>query len=90
MTDTQTSEAPAVQELTVNDLSAIRQVLDLAGKRGAFATKEMAVVGQIYNKLDVFLQAVAATQAQNQETTGEAAEEAAEEAADEATEEVEA
>jgi len=57
--DTQ-QEAPV--ELTVNDLSAIRQVIDAAQSRGAFKANEMVAVGTVYTKLDNFLNAVAAQQ----------------------------
>lgn len=66
---TMTSEAPSEEaqteapvELTVNDLSALRQVIDVAQSRGAFKTNEMVAVGSVYNKLDSFLNAVAAQQ----------------------------
>ena len=49
-------------ELTVNDLSAIKQVIDVASQRGAFKPNEMVAVGSIYNKLEAFLAAVAAQQ----------------------------
>lgn len=45
-------------ELTVQDLQALRQIIDVASQRGAFKANEMAVVGNIYNKLDSFLNAV--------------------------------
>ena len=58
-TESQTEQAP---ELTVNDLSAIKQIIDVASSRGAFKPNEMAVVGTTYNKLELFLNAVAASQ----------------------------
>ena len=53
------AEAP---ELTVNDLTAIKQVIDVASQRGAFKPNEMVSVGTIYNKLELFLNAVQAQQ----------------------------
>lgn len=53
--------APAA-ELTVQDLTAIKQIIDVASSRGAFKANEMAVVGQTYNKLESFLGAVQASQ----------------------------
>jgi hypothetical protein len=53
------NEAP---ELTVNDLTAIKQVIDVASQRGAFKPNEMVSVGTIYNKLELFLNAVQAQQ----------------------------
>ena len=52
-----TNDAP---ELTVNDLTAIKQVIDVASQRGAFKPNEMVSVGTIYSKLELFLNAVQA------------------------------
>jgi len=51
-------------ELTVNDLSQLRQIIDVASQRGAFKPNEMVTVGTIYNKLDTFLTAVSKQQPQ--------------------------
>jgi len=51
-------EAPAA-ELTVQDLNAIKQIIDVASQRGAFKPNEMTVVGSTYTKLETFLNAVA-------------------------------
>jgi len=53
-----TQEAPAA-ELTVQDLNAIKQIIDVASQRGAFKPNEMTVVGTTYTKLETFLNAVA-------------------------------
>lgn len=45
-------------ELNLNDLAAIRSILDVASSRGAFKAGEMAAVGTVYNKLSVFLDSV--------------------------------
>jgi hypothetical protein len=58
-------EANAADEsadFTVNDLSAIKSIIDVASARGAFKPNEMVPVGTIYNKLEKFL--AAAQQAQ--------------------------
>ena len=47
-------------ELTVADLTAIKQIIDVASQRGAFKPNEMVVVGTTYAKLETFLNAVAA------------------------------
>jgi len=66
--NTQTQEAPEQgAELTVTDLTAIKQIIDVASSRGAFKANEMAVVGQTYNKLESFLGAVAAQQQPTEE-----------------------
>ena len=54
----QNSEA----ELTVQDLNALKQIIDVASQRGAFRPNEMMTVGQIYTKLETFLGAVSAQQ----------------------------
>lgn len=60
----QQAQAPAQPsaELTVQDLNALKQIIDVASQRGAFKPSEMMVVGQTYNKLEAFLAAVAAQQ----------------------------
>ena len=63
------TQAPA--ELTVQDLNAIKQIIDVASSRGAFKANEMAVVGTTYNKLESFLGAVAAQQEPKEEPKGE-------------------
>ena len=76
MSDDQAVETPAVEqaapqaesalELTVNDLNAIKQIIDVASSRGAFKANEMAVVGTTYNKLEQFLNAVSSQQGKTQ------------------------
>jgi len=69
----QAAEAPqAGAELTVQDLSAIKQIIDVASQRGAFKPNEMMVVGQTYTKLETFLSAVQAQQAPQGNEQGEA------------------
>ena len=46
-------------ELTIVDLQNIRSVIDVAARRGAFGAGEMAAIGNVFNKLDTFLNAVA-------------------------------
>jgi hypothetical protein len=58
-------------ELTVTDLNAIKQIIDVASSRGAFRAGEMAVVGQTYNKLESFLAAVSASQQPKEESKGD-------------------
>ena len=57
-----TNEQPAQEaanELNLNDLNAMKVIIDIASSRGAFKPNEMAVVGQTYNKLTAFLDQVA-------------------------------
>jgi hypothetical protein len=46
-------------ELTINDLNAMKVIIDIASSRGAFKPNEMTVVGQTYTKLSAFLDQVA-------------------------------
>lgn len=45
-------------DLNVNDLNAMKTIIDLASSRGAFKASEMMAVGQVYNKLTNFLNTV--------------------------------
>jgi hypothetical protein len=56
------AEAPQGPDLTVNDLQALRSIIDVASQRGAFKPNEMVAVGQTYQKLETFLTAVAQQQ----------------------------
>ena len=47
-------------QITVNDLNALRNIVDVAFKRGAFSANEAAEIGAVYNKLTAFLEAVVA------------------------------
>jgi hypothetical protein len=47
-------------QITVADLDAIRGIIDLAVKRGAFGAAEAGVVGAVFNKLSAFLDEVVA------------------------------
>ena len=53
-------------ELTVQDLQAIKQIIDVSTQRGAFKANELMSVGQVYNKLEAFLSQVAQQQPQGE------------------------
>ena len=44
--------------ITVQDLATIHALLDVACTRGAFKAEEASKVGEVYDKLTVFLQSV--------------------------------
>ena len=46
----------------MQDLQALKSIIDVASQRGAFKPNEMMTVGQTYSKLEAFLGAVAAQQ----------------------------
>lgn len=54
----QQPQAEQTTELTINDLNAVKVIIDIASSRGAFKPNEMVGVGQTYNKLVAFLEAV--------------------------------
>jgi hypothetical protein len=67
MTDTVQDNAEAQEsaaqepsnELNINDLNAMKVIIDIASSRGAFKPNEMTAVGQTYTKLTAFLDQVA-------------------------------
>jgi hypothetical protein len=59
----QTAEQQPAQQavdLNINDLVALRSIIDVASTRGAFRANEMEAVGKVFNKLATFLDTVAA------------------------------
>jgi hypothetical protein len=54
-------ETPQAQspDLNVNDLAALRSIIEVATTRGAFKATELEAVGKTFNKLNTFLEAVA-------------------------------
>lgn len=56
---TEAAETAAPAELTINDLNAIRTIIDVASTRGAFRGNELEAVGKTFNKLNAFLESVA-------------------------------
>lgn len=72
--DAQT-QAEQNTELTISDLNALKVIIDVASQRGAFRPSEMEAVGKTYTRLNNFLVAVQAQQAQQEggeQSTGEA------------------
>lgn len=45
--------------LTIQDLQALKAIIDVASSRGAFKPNEMVAVGQTYTKLEQFLSSIA-------------------------------
>jgi len=46
------------QSLSITDLAAVKNIIDVAASRGAFKAAEMKTVGEVYDKLTVFLNTV--------------------------------
>lgn len=64
------------ESLSVTDLALIKNIIDLACSRGAFKASEMRSVGEVYDKLTIFLdtiiaQASAANAPDTQTTQGD-------------------
>lgn len=55
----QQAQANSNFDLTVQDLQALKTIVDVAAQRGVFKPNEMEAVGKIYNKLAGFLEQVA-------------------------------
>jgi len=54
-------EVPEVNQapsLTLQDLTAIKNIIDVASQRGVFKTEEFTMVGQTYAKLAEFIAAI--------------------------------
>ena len=58
--------APTNPELTITDLVNIRSIVDVAVRRGAFGATEASAVGAAFDKLNIFLNAVAPAKAEEQ------------------------
>ena len=59
MSEEQTAPAAeeAAPDLNMNDLAAMRNLIDVVTQRGAFKAEELSVVGALYEKLDKFVKA---------------------------------
>lgn len=52
------AEQANTNDLNIQDLATMKAIIDLASERNAFKPGEMAAVGLVYNKLDLFLKNV--------------------------------
>lgn len=62
----------AAPELTIQDLGNLRAIIDVAAQRGAFRAAELEAVGNSFNKLNNFLNAVAPPAETTEEASAEA------------------
>jgi hypothetical protein len=69
---TQAAPAQPANDLTIADLKNIGTIIDVASTRGAFRANEMATVGLVYNKLQMFLAKVAPEAKPEENKTAEA------------------
>jgi hypothetical protein len=56
-----TQESPK-PELNLNDLAAIRNLIEVVTQRGAFKANELSSVGVLFDKINAFLEAAQAAQ----------------------------
>ena len=57
-TNPETGQPAGVPQLTINDMIVLKNMVEITQSRGAFKADEMTTVGNVYNKLSIFLQAV--------------------------------
>ena len=43
-------------QLTINDLAELRAMIEIAVERGAFKAKEAKTVGEVYDRLNLFVE----------------------------------
>lgn len=72
------TEQQNANDLNIQDLAVMRSVIETATERGTFKAQELAAVGTLFNKLDMFLKAVE-DQAKAAQESAEAAQEPADE-----------
>jgi hypothetical protein len=59
----QEQQAPQGPDLNLNDLAALKSIIEVASQRGAFKAAELESVGKVFNKLNTFLESVAKKEA---------------------------
>lgn len=55
-------------QLSIADLASLKNIIDAACIRGAFKAQEMKAIGEVYEKLSAFLDAVVAQHKAQEET----------------------
>jgi hypothetical protein len=60
--------------ITIADLNLLKNIIDLASTRGAFRAAEMQEVGEVYTKLNTFLETVIAQAAAQEAINAEVGE----------------
>lgn len=64
-------EQQAAPELTIQDLTNLRSIVEVATQRGAFRAAELTKVGTSFDRLNTFLTAVAEANAEKEEAVEE-------------------
>jgi len=60
---TTTTEAQPTPQLSITDLQNVRAIIDTAVRRGAFSAAEATSVGQVFDRVNAFLNSVVPQQA---------------------------
>ena len=55
------------KQISINDLVVVKDLIDVACSRGAFQAAEMQTIGEVYNKITAFIDAVVAAAQANAE-----------------------
>lgn len=50
----------STQSLSITDLAMLKRIIDISCERGAIRADEMKTVGDVYNRLSLFLDSVVA------------------------------
>jgi hypothetical protein len=58
-------------ELNLNDLAALKNMMEIVTARGAFKANELSAAGALFDKLNAFLQAASAQQPEQEPKQGE-------------------
>jgi len=60
--------------LSINDLITLRRIVEISSERGAFRASELTAVGQVYDRMNTWLQSVLPAEEESDEvsTEGEA------------------
>lgn len=64
-------EVPKAPDLNLNDLASMRSLIEVVSQRGAFKANELSAAGQLFDKLNAFLNAAEAQAKANQPPQGE-------------------
>jgi len=72
--ETETENEAQTTGLSINDLITLRRIVEIASERGAFRAPELTAVGQVYDRMNTWLQSVLPAEEESDEesTQGEA------------------
>ena len=53
--DVETVNSETEKGITLNDIVALRNIVNIASRRGAFGAEEFKDIGTVYNRIDAFV-----------------------------------